>query len=158
LELFSQLLDLRAISNGFDVKATRELSVGTSSTASLLLVLLSELKINVSLFDHVRMNEGGIPGTGFGPVQRERWGAAVVQQRLHQQGQLGPGLDQKPQPRDGLGCPVESGEDGVCIEVQLWLTFIRYSTARSGLLKLARIALWTCSRSKPISQSPSIAL
>jgi hypothetical protein len=33
----------------------------------------------------------------------------------------------------------------------MWLTFIRYSTARSGLLKLARRARITCSRSNPIS-------
>ena len=105
-ELFPELLNLRAISDGFNVKATRELGVGAGSTSRLLLVLLSELKIDVSLFDHVRMKDCGVPGISFGPVQRGRWGAAVVQQRLHQQGRLALALGQKPQPRDGLGCPV----------------------------------------------------
>lgn len=36
------------------------------------------------------------------------------------------------------------------------LTFIKYSTARSGLLKLARRARMTCSRGKPISTMFSI--
>jgi hypothetical protein len=38
------------------------------------------------------------------------------------------------------------------------LTVVRYSTARSGLLKLALNALITCSRSKPISIMRSIVV